>query len=82
MRNLWNQNVVPRLIGCVCTKAAVMRDRAKMYPLPPKKPIFLIAVQAILALLDVEVVSLNRPETLLSIVLRSKKDRFNDFKPV
>jgi hypothetical protein len=30
MRNWWNQNVVPRLIGCACTQAAVMRDRAKV----------------------------------------------------
>jgi hypothetical protein len=44
--------------------------------------IFVIAVQAILALLEEEAVSLNRLETPLSIMLRSKKDRVNDLKPV
>jgi hypothetical protein len=32
MRNWWNQNVVPRLIGYAYTQAAVMRDRAKVAP--------------------------------------------------
>lgn len=37
MRNLWNQNVVPRLIGCACTQAAMMHDRAKVAPFAAEK---------------------------------------------